>query len=94
MSRKYEATIVIDPKGKDDSVENIVNLITRDFEQGGAKLEQVDNLGKKKFQTAPRHVDGGFYVHILFSGGPTSVDAIQGKLKLNSNIYLSHFQRR
>ena len=94
MSRKYEATVVIDAKGKEDSVENIVNQISREFEQNGAKLEQVDNLGKKKFTSAPRHVDGGFYVHFHFSGKPESIEAIKGKLKLNENVYLTHFQLR
>ncbi len=94
MSRKYEATIVIDTKGKEDNIETIVSQISREFETNGAKLEQVDNLGKKKFQFAPRHVDSGFYLHFLFSAEPTTVAAVQVKLKLNEQVYLSHFQRR
>jgi small subunit ribosomal protein S6 len=94
MSRKYEATVVIDAKGKDDSIENILNQISKDFEANGAKLEQVDNLGKKKFMTAPRNVEGGFYIHFLFTGAVTCIEAIKSKLKLNENVYLTHFQSR
>ncbi len=94
MSRKYEATVVIDTKGKEDTIDTIVTQITREFESNGAKLEQVDNLGKKKFQFAPRHVEAGFYLHFLFSAEPKAIDAVKTKLKLNELVYMQHFQRR
>lgn len=94
MSRKYEAMIVLDMKGKEDTVETLVSQIGRDFEQNGAKLEQVDNLGKKKFPYAPRHVDSGYFVNFLFQSEPAALDTIKAKLKLNDNIYMQYFQRR
>ena len=94
MSRKYEACIVLDTKGKEDTVESLVSQVTKSFEENGAKLHQVDNLGKKKFPYAPRHVDSGVFVSFLFEAEPTSLDKIQAKLKLNENIYQQYFQRR
>ena len=93
MSRKYEATIVIDAKGKEEGVDAILSQITREFEKTGVKLGQVDNLGKKKFHSAPRHVTGGFYVNLRFEAEPTAVDALKSKLKLNEYVYLQHYQR-
>lgn len=94
MSRKYEAMIVLDMKGKEDSVETLVSQLSREFEQTGAKLEQVDNLGKRKFPYAPRHVDSGYFVNFLFESEPTAVDTLRSKFKLNSNIYMQYYQRR
>ena len=94
MSRKYEAMIVLDMKGKEDSVETLVSQLSKEFEQTGAKLEQVDNLGKRKFPYAPRHVDSGYFVNFLFESEPTAVDALRNKFKLNSNIYMQYYQRR
>ena len=94
MSRKYEATIVIDAKGKEEGVDAILSQITKEFEKTGVKLDQIDNLGKKKFPTAPRHVTGGFYVNLRFEGGPEVVDSLRNKLKLNEYVYLQHYQRR
>jgi len=93
MSRKYEATIVIDAKGKDEGVDAIVGQITREFEKSGVKLGQIENLGKKKFPTAPRHVTGGFYVNLNFEAEPATVDGLKSKLKLNEYVYLQHYQR-
>jgi len=94
MSRKYEAMIVLDMKGKEDNVETLVSTISREFESNGAKLEQVDNMGKRKFPFAPNHVDSGYFVNFLFEIEPKALDAIQAKLKLNENIYQQYFQRR
>ncbi len=93
MSRKYEATIVLDTKGKEDSVDSIVSGITKDFESNGAKLTQVDNLGKRKFPSAPRHVDSGVFVNFAFESDPTALPKIQTKLKGNEYIYQQYFQR-
>lgn len=94
MSRKYEATIVLDTKGKEDSVEALISQLSRDFEQSGAKLKQVDNLGKRKFPYAPRHVDAGWYVNFLFEAEPATLDKLQAKLKLNESIYQQYYQRQ
>lgn len=94
MSRKYEAMIVLDMKGKEDTVETLVSQLSREFEQNGAKLEQVDNLGKRKFPYAPRHVESGYFVNFQFQSEPVAVDALKAKLKLNDNVYMQYFQRR
>jgi small subunit ribosomal protein S6 len=94
MSRQYEATIVLDTKGKEDSVETLVSQVSRSFEENGAKLSQVDNLGKKKFPYSPRNVESGYFVTFLFDAEPTALDKIQAKLKLNENVYQQYFQRR
>ena len=94
MSRSYEATIVLDTKGKEEGVDTLVSQVTRAFEENGAKLQQVDNLGKKKFPYNPRHVDSGYFVTLFFAAEPTALDKIQAKLKLNENVYQQYFQRR
>ncbi|MFZ4765156.1 MAG: 30S ribosomal protein S6 [Roseimicrobium sp.] len=94
MSRKYEAMIVLDMRGKEDTVETLVSQLGREFEQNGAKLEQVDNLGKKKFPFAPRHVESGYFINFIFQADAQAVDKLRSKLKLNDNVYLQYYQRR
>ena len=94
MSRKYEAMIVLDTKGREDSVESIISQLSREFEQSGAKLKQVDNLGKRKFPYAPRHVDAGWFVNFMFEAEPACVDKLQARFKLNESIYQQYYQRQ
>lgn len=94
MSRKYEAMIVLDTKGKEDSVETLISQLSKEFETHGAKLRQVDNLGKKKFPYSPKHVESGWYVNFHFDAEPSAVDKLQTKLKLNESIYQQYYQRQ
>ncbi len=94
MSRKYEAMIVLDMKGREENVETLVSQLGKEFEQNGVKLQQVDNLGKKKFPFSPRHVESGYYINFLFEAEPAAVDKVQARLKLNENVYMQYFQRR
>jgi small subunit ribosomal protein S6 len=90
----YEAMIVLDTKGKEESVEQLVSAVTQELEKAGAKLEQIDHLGKRKFPFNPRHVEAGYFVNILFKAAATSLDAARSKIRLNDNVYQQYYQRR
>jgi small subunit ribosomal protein S6 len=89
----YEAMIVLDTKGKEETVDQIISGVTKEMEKAGAKLGQIDNLGKKKFPFSPRHVEGGYYINIYFQAEVAALDALRAKLRLNENIYQQYYQR-
>lgn len=93
MKRKYEAMIVIDTKGKEESVEQIVSQVGKDIEGSGAKLSQVDNLGKRDLPFSPRHVTAAHFVNFHFEAEPGALDAVKTRLQLNENIYQQYYQR-
>lgn len=94
MKRKYEAMIVLDMKGKEETVEQLVSGIGRDMEQSGAKLEQIDQIGKRKFPYNPRHVESGYFVNYQIEADGAALDILRAKLKLNDNVYQQYYQRR
>jgi small subunit ribosomal protein S6 len=93
MKRNYEALIVLDLKGKEESVDTLVSNIGKDFEKAGAKLEQIDHLGKRNFPYSPRHVTSGYFVKYHVSADNAALDAVRGKLKLNESVYQQYYQR-
>ncbi|TDU66586.1 small subunit ribosomal protein S6 [Prosthecobacter fusiformis] len=94
MKRKYEAMIVLDMKGKEETVEQLVSGIGRDMEKSGAKLEQIDQIGKRKFPYNPRHVESGYFVNFQIEADGPALDSLRAKLKLNDNVYQQYYQRR
>ena len=94
MSRKYEAMIVLDTKGKDESLETLVSQVSKELEAAGAKLEQIDQMGRREFPYSPRHVTHGYYVNVRYEAEPTALPAATAKLKLNDNVYQQYYQRR
>ena len=93
MNRKYESLIVLNTKGNEDSVDELVGAVANEMESEGAKLDEIKQLGKRKFAYNARHLDCGHYVNYIFAADPQQVQNIQNKLKLNSLVHLQHYQR-
>lgn len=93
MSRKYEALIVIDTKGKEKSISDFENEISKELEEGGAKIGEASQLGRKTFAYNARKLDGAHYIQYNFESEPTAIDAIKAKLALNSDVYMQYYQR-
>lgn len=94
MKRKYDAMIVLDMKGKEESVEQLVSGLGREMELSGAKLEEIDHLGKRKFPYSPRHVESGYFVNFKIEADNAALDSMRAKFRLNENIYQQQFLRR
>lgn len=93
MKRNYEGVIVLNTKGKDESVDSMVSTVSKELEGFGAELDQVEQLGRKEFAYNARHLEGGFYVNYKFAAEPSSIDSIREKLTLNDDVFLQHYQR-
>jgi len=92
-TRKYEAVIILDTKAKEESVETLISRIGKEIEDLGARLEQIEQLGRRKLIYTPRHVDEGHYVSFQFHASPELVDRIQARLKLNDDVFLQQYHR-
>ncbi len=65
------------------------------MEKMGAKLEQIDQLGRRKFPYASgTKLKEGFYVNYLFEADPEVIDDLREKLTLNKDVHIQHYQRR
>lgn len=93
MSRKYEGLIVLTTKSQEGSMDDLVTAITKDIESTGAKVEKIDNMGRKDFAYTPRKINGAHYVTYTFSGAPECIVQIKEKLALNTAVYLNQFNR-
>jgi small subunit ribosomal protein S6 len=93
MSRKYEGLIVLNTKGSEGTVDDLVSAVGKELEAEGAKLDEVQQLGRKQFAYNARHLEGGHYVNYIFEGDPSIVRNIQSRLKLNGKVHLQHYSR-
>ncbi len=92
MTRKYEGLIVLNTKGLDGSVDDLVQSVGKELEQEGAKLDEVQQIGRRKFAYPSKHLESGHYVNYRFSADPSVIDAIQAGLKLNEKVHLQHYR--
>ena len=92
MKRNYEGLIVLNTAGKEDSVDTLVSNLGREIEAEGAKLEQIDRIGKRKFPYGSKGLNDGYYVTYHFVAEPTALDKLRNKLKLNAIVHQQHYQ--
>ena len=93
MSRKYEGLIILNTKGNEDSVDELVGAVAKEMEESGAKLDEIQQLGRRKFAYNARHLEGGHYVNYIFEADPSVIAKIQDVLKLNSIVHLQYYAR-
>ncbi|MDA7537022.1 30S ribosomal protein S6 [Akkermansiaceae bacterium] len=94
MNRKYEGTIVLNTQGSEASIDDLVSAVAREMEEEGAKLDEVKQVGRKKFAYAnSRKADGGHYVNYVFEAGADAIEKINERLKLNTTVHLQHYRR-
>ena len=94
MSRKYEGIVVLNTKGTDGGVEDLVSVVSKEMEAEGAKISEVQDLGRRKFAYASYHLDSGHYINYSFAAEPSAIEKIKGRLRLNNHIHLQYFQRK
>jgi len=55
--------IVLNTKTIEGSIEDLVSAVSKELEAEGAKLDEVQQLGRKKFAYNSRHLESGHYVN-------------------------------
>ena len=92
MSKKYEGLVVLDTKGNETSIDELISTVGQLIEAEGATLDEVKNLGRKKFAYNARQTEGGHYVSYVFTAAPSAITSIKTSLDLNSNIYMHQYR--
>ena len=94
MSRKYEGLIVLNTKGKEAEIDELVGLVAKEMEAEGATLEEIEQLGRKTFAYESDHVDGGHFINVTFNAEVESLGKIQERLKLNDIVHTQNYLRK
>src|SRR5437773_8653738 len=93
MKNRYEALIVLNTQGREDTVKDIVDRLESEFQKEGVEIEQVQKMDKRPFSYAAGPLDSGFYVNFVFHAEPDLISKLRSKFKLDPEVYRQHYQR-
>jgi len=93
MKNRYEALLILNTKGKEDSVKEVVDRLESEFQKGGAEIEQVQKMDRRQFSYVAGELDAGYYVNFVFQADPQLIPKLRSKFKLDPEVYRQHFQR-
>ena len=93
MKNRYEALLVLNAQGKDDTLKEIVDRLEADFQKEGARVEQVQKMDRRPFSYVAGELDAGYYVNFVFEADPQLITKLRSKFKLDPEVYRQHYQR-
>src|SRR5947199_9518792 len=93
MKNRYEALLVLNAQGREETVKEIIDRLESDFQQEGAKIEQVQKMDKRQFSYASGPLNAGYYVNFVFNAEPQSIAKLRSKFKLDPEVYRQNYQR-
>ena len=93
MNRRYEALLVINSQGKEDTIRDIIDRLESEFQKEGAQIEQVQKMDKRHFSYVAGAVDSGYYVNFIFDADPGVIVKLRTKFKLDPEVYRQTYQR-
>lgn len=91
--RNYRASFILDNRGKEDSIDQIVEGVKKDIAAVQGEVTAVENLGKKDFvRVTDRKFTSGAYVQVAFSAPAQAPSQLKERLRLNNNVYRTFVQ--
>jgi small subunit ribosomal protein S6 len=91
--RNYRASFILDNRGKEETVDQIVDGIKHVIAEIKGQVGAVENVGKKDFaRITDKKLTGAHYVQITFSGPADAPAHLREKLRLNGSVYRTFIQ--
>lgn len=87
-NRNYKATFILDNRGKEDSVDQIIEGVKQEISAVQGEITAVDNIGRRDFaRMTDDKFPGGVYVQVNFSAPAAAPSKLHERLRLNSSVY-------
>jgi small subunit ribosomal protein S6 len=93
MNRRYEALLVLNAQGKEETIREIIERLESEFQKEGAQIEQVQKMDKRQFSYVAGPVDSGYYVNFIFDADPEVIAKLRTKFKLDPEVYRQSYER-
>src|SRR6476620_936810 len=93
MKNRYEALLVLNTQGREDTVKDVVARLESEFQKEGAEIEQVQNMAKRQFSYQAGELDAGHYVYCVFHADAQLMNKLRAKFKLDPEVYRQHYQK-
>ena len=88
IKRNYRATFILDNRGKEETIDQIVEGLKKEIAAVQGDITAVENLGKRDFA---RVTDSKFpdavYVQVSFAAPLDGPRHLHERLRLNSSVY-------
>nr|MBA2585209.1 30S ribosomal protein S6 [Chthoniobacterales bacterium] len=93
MKNRYEALLVLNTQGREDTVKDVVDRLESEFQKEGAEIEQVQKMDKRQFSYQAGELEAGHFVNFIFHADSQLITKLRSKFKLDPEVYRQHYQK-
>lgn len=92
-NRNYRASFILDNRGKEETVDQIVDGVKKVIADVKGEVTSVENVGKRDFsRVTDKKLTSANYVQINFAGPAEAPAQLREKLRLNNSVYRTFIQ--
>ena len=91
MTRRYEALLALDTRGKEETTKETIDRLEKFFASEGAVIEQVQRLEKRNLAYEHNHMKSAYFVNFIFAAEPALIDSLRSKLKLDADVAMQNY---
>ncbi|MEY2878955.1 MAG: hypothetical protein RLZZ15_1335 [Verrucomicrobiota bacterium] len=92
-TRNYRASFILDNRGKEDTVEQLVEGVKKEIVAVQGAVASVDTVGKKDFvRVTDKKFTSAHYVQVKFSAPAGAPAQLRERLRLNPSVYRTFIQ--
>jgi small subunit ribosomal protein S6 len=92
MKKRYEALLILNTKGNEEGAKEIIDRLEAEFVKDGARVEQVQKMGRHQFTYVAGSLDSGFYVNFVFEAEPSVIEKLKARLRLDEDVHAHHYK--
>ncbi len=86
--RNYKATLILDNRGKEDTVEQIIEGVKKEIAAILGEVTTVENLGRRDFaRKTDDQFPAGVYVQVNFAAPAGAPAQLHERFRLNNSVY-------
>jgi small subunit ribosomal protein S6 len=86
--RNYKASFILDNRGKEDSVEQLIDGVKKEIAAVQGEVTAVENIGRREFaRKTDDKFPGGVYIQVAFSAPAAAPAQLHERLRLNDSVY-------
>ncbi len=86
--RNYRATFILDNRGREETVDQLIEAVKKEIAAVKGEVSGVENLGRKDFvRVTDKKLTGAHYVQIDFTGPADAPQHLRERLRLNNSVY-------
>lgn len=86
-TKEYEALFILDTRGTDEGVGDIIERIEAEIRGAGGTIRGVQKMDRHRFERVSGKLDSGFFVNIQFSAPPDAIDKVRPKLAFDADVF-------